>query len=143
MKYEIEIEDALVPEGVLPKRFAKPIDGNLVMGAYGQLVVTYPRKNNALPTLIFERVHVPKIPDFVPEGWFIYRNNISDRVFVTDEKPVNGNTSWYSSAPNAICIEVTNLNFDRDALFGDLPPEQCCFQQKKHEIDPEIYRDAT
>ena len=71
MKYEIEIDDSLVPEGVLPKRFAKPSDGNLILGAYGQLVVTHPRKNDVQPTLIFERVHVPKIPDFVPEGYWI------------------------------------------------------------------------
>ena len=110
MKYEIEIDDALVPEGVLPRRFAKPSDGDLILGAYGQLVVTYPGNNDVRPTLIFERVHVPKIPDFVPEGWWIYRNNISDRVFVTNEKTVNGNSSWYLSATNAICIEVTGLH---------------------------------
>ena len=122
MKYEIEIDDALVPEGFVPIRLESG-KGNFIVQDYNE------NEKSGLK-LICKEAHVPRIPDFVPEGWFIYRNNISNRVFVTDEKPVNGKASWYSSADNAICIEVTQLNYDRDALFGDLPPEQCCFQQK-------------
>ena len=119
MKYEIKIDEALVPEGKVPSRLtSRWLKGGLRGSREKELI------------LEFKAVHVPKIPDFVPEGWWIYRNNISDRVFVTNEKTVNGNSSWYLSATNAICIEVTGLHFDIDALFGDLPPEQCCFQQK-------------
>ena len=127
MKYEIEIDDALVPEGVLPRRFAKPSDGDLILGAYGQLVVTYPGNNDVRPTLIFERVHVPKIPDFVPEGWWIgpYENG----VLISSEELVWLGGNW-GAKDEAKFEYLIHVSFDRDALFGDLPPEQCCFQQK-------------
>ena len=54
MKYEIEIDDSLVPEGKVP--------------------VSLSRDRTMMLELKFKEVHVPKIPDFVPVGWYLSIN---------------------------------------------------------------------
>jgi len=109
MKYEIEIDDSLVPEGKVP--------------------VSLSRDRTTMLELKFKEVHVPKIPDFVPEGHWITKDNDGEiEVFKT--KPRFNGECWLQGAEVS---EVTDLHFDRDALFGDLPPEHCCFQQKGKE----------
>jgi len=131
VKYEIEIDDALVPEGFVPIR--------LEAGRSSFIVQDYNANEKSGLKLICEEVHVPKIPDFVPAGNWITKDGYGE-IEVFQQRPYFKDKCWEDSGRE---IDVTSLVFDRDALFGDLPPEQCCFQQKKHEIDPEIYRDAT
>lgn len=124
MKYEIEIDDALVPEGGTPIRFGFPVAGEYV-NHYGALRIVkagdvYGR------CFIFRDKHVPKIPDFVPDGWWITKCNAGFRIW--RRKPAFDVGCF--RRPDNQFWKVGVLNFDRDALFGDLPPEQCCFQQK-------------
>jgi len=79
--------------------------------------------------LKFKKAHVPKIPDFVPEGSWITKDEDGD-IEVFNKKPKYRKGFWDSVSGSTGSLEF--LAFDRDALFGDLPPEQCCFQQKRN-----------
>ena len=108
MKYEIEIDDALVPEGYEP--------------------ISLTRDRTMMLELKFKKAHVPKIPDFVPEGWYFTINSYGVAA-MHEIKPYFDSGHWRSKAFR--CHVATRLNkAEVAAIKGDLPPEQCCFQQK-------------
>ena len=127
MKYEIEIDDSLVPEGKVPVRL-KLVYGVIVGESNGQGDGFNSRKEPDRMELEFKETHVPKIPDFVPLNWWVTKDGLQD-IELWLKKPDFNGKCWIG--PSEVeGNNVTYLEFDSDALFGDLPPEQCCFQQK-------------
>ena len=121
MKYEIEIDDSLVPEGKVPVRL---IAGRSEATFKPNIITT----QVTYPVIEFKDAHDPKIPDFVPEGWWITKSK-TNYCCLWSGKPTISNDGYWGHANGAVG-QINVLVFDRDALFGDLPPEQCCFQQK-------------
>ena len=108
MKYEIEIDDSLVPEGKVP--------------------VSLSRDRTTMLELKFKEAHVPKVPDFVPVGWWFSINEHGSAI-MHEDKPCFEDGLWRCRAASwHVTARLTDAEID--AIRGDLPPEQCCFQQK-------------
>ena len=76
MKYEIDIDESLVPEGKVPDSLE--------------------RDRTMMLVLKFKKAHVPKIPDFVPEGWY-FTINRSGIAKMHKDKPYFDYGIWRSS----------------------------------------------
>ena len=122
MKYEIEIDDSLVPKGKVPKRLVE--HKFYTLGPGGSSV------ENIVPRLQFEKAHVPKVPDFVPVGWYL-SINIYGVAIMHENKPYFDSGVWRCNAATWDVTERLN-NAEFDAIRGGLPSEQCCFQQKRN-----------
>lgn len=102
MKYEIEIDDSLVPEGKVP--------------------VSLSRDRTSMLELKFKKA--PKLPDFVPEGWYLSINRYGVAK-MHEEKPYLENGLWRCRG--------ARWNVTSRLVGVDLPQGPRCFQQKGRE----------
>ena len=110
MKYEIEIDDSLVPEGKVPDSLE--------------------RDRTMMLVLKFKKAPVSNIPGFVPEGWYFSINKYGVALMHKD-KPCCVSGLWLDGKCKGhvnVTTEMTKAEIAE--IRGDLPPEQCCFQQK-------------
>ena len=83
--------------------------------------------------LKFKEIFTPKIPDWLPAGWWITPTKIKGARIHEQKPTLLTSGEYYSDKGLEFTLskwDSATYDIEHNALFGDLPPEQCCFQQK-------------